>query len=73
MNTEKKKDSVFMELSSSIDFYMPCTLVILTYVKARETVHPHSPPSQRHSKSLLRLLHSAVSGGRSELWADAGF
>lgn len=41
--------------------------------QGRETTHPHSPPSQRHSKSLRRLLHSAVSGGRSELRADAGF
>jgi len=30
-----------MELSSSIDFYMPCTLVILTYVKAGKL---HTPP-----------------------------
>ena len=68
---QKKQGSVFMELRSSIDFYMPCTLVILTYVKAGK-LHTHThPPLQRHSKSLRRLLHSAVSGGRSELRADA--
>jgi len=78
MNTKKKQGSVFMELSSSIDFYMPCSLVILTYVKAEKLHtpthrHPNSPPSQRHSKSLRRLLHSAVRSGTSQLWADAGF
>lgn len=48
MNT-KKQGSVFMELSSSIDFYMPCTLVILTYVKAGKLHTPtHPPPPPIH-------------------------
>jgi hypothetical protein len=42
---KKKQVAVFMELSSSIDFYIPCTLVILTYVKtSNPPYHPLSPP-----------------------------
>ena len=50
MNT-KKQGSVFMELSSSIDFYMPCTLVILTYVKAGK-LHTPTHPLHKDTPSL---------------------
>jgi hypothetical protein len=42
---QKKQDEVFMELNISIDFYIPCTLVILTYVKTGHPLSPfHNPP-----------------------------
>jgi hypothetical protein len=61
-----------MELSSSIDFYMPCTLVILTYVKAGKLNTPTHPLHKDTPSLYRRLLHSAVRGGRSKLRADVG-
>lgn len=48
---QKKQGPVFMELSSSIDFYMPCTLVILTYVKAGK-LHTLTHPLHKALQSL---------------------
>jgi hypothetical protein len=56
MNT-KKQDSVFMELSSSIDFYMPCSLVTLTYVKTVKLLtptHTHTHPLHKDTPSCYR-------------------
>jgi hypothetical protein len=42
----KEQGSVFMELNSSIDFYIPCTLLILTYVKTTQL--PYIPRAVNH-------------------------
>ena len=60
MNT-KKQGSVFMELSSSIDFYMPCSLVILTYVKAGKLHTPLNPPPLTPFTKTLQVSSKATS------------
>jgi hypothetical protein len=46
-----------MELSSSIDFYMPCSLVILTYVKTGKLLTPQLTPLTK----TLQVATKAVS------------